>query len=230
MRLSAAKSTLQLRRLICTPGPLRLISRFNSSSDDSADAEASLESANAFAYNPWGAGRLPTKYGIAERMEKLGHRRPDDPPPLASAAGASSFSSNDSHNASVGGAQPELSPALASPQIASGDDSPPGAAGGRSSGLDAVAAFDRKPREVKDFMDRFVIGQSDAKKALAVALCDHYNHVRRCIADPEAAGRHYVKPNVLVLGPSGSGKTHLVRTVAQLVGVPFVKCDATKFR
>lgn len=49
----------------------------------------------------------------------------------------------------------------------------------------------------------------------------HFSHTHFC--------RNYVKPNVLVLGPSGCGKTHLVRTMAQLIGVPFVKCDATKF-
>jgi len=64
---------------------------------------------------------------------------------------------------------------------------------------------------------------------MAVAVCDHYNHVRRCLEDPEVADRPYMKQNVLLLGPTGVGKTYLLRTLARLIGVPFVKADATKF-
>ena len=72
--------------------------------------------------------------------------------------------------------------------------------------LDGIASFDRKPREVKDYLDRFVIKQDEAKKVLAVAVCDHYNHVRRCLADPEVAQREYTKQNVILLGPTGSAR------------------------
>ena len=54
---------------------------------------------------------------------------------------------------------------------------------------------------------RYVIGQDEAKRALAVAVCDHYNFARRCLAEPALAESHHVKPNVLLLGPSGVGKT-----------------------
>ena len=64
---------------------------------------------------------------------------------------------------------------------------------------------------------------------LSVAVCDHYNHVRACMKDSKKAKAPYVKPNVLLLGPTGVGKTFLMRNVAQLIGVPFVKADATKF-
>ena len=95
--------------------------------------------------------------------------------------------------------------------------------------LDSIRSFDRKPKEVRDYLDRFVIKQEQAKRVLSVAVCDHYNHVRRCIQDDRAQAAEYLKPNVLLLGPTGVGKTYLMRNVAKLIGVPFVKADATKF-
>lgn len=95
--------------------------------------------------------------------------------------------------------------------------------------LDAIRSFDRKPKEVRDYLDRFVIKQEQAKRVLSVTVCDHYNHVRRCIKDAGAQSAEYLKPNVLLLGPTGVGKTFLMRNVAKLIGVPFVKADATKF-
>ncbi|WFB37518.1 AAA family ATPase [Kiritimatiellota bacterium B12222] len=95
--------------------------------------------------------------------------------------------------------------------------------------LDLIRKFFLKPRDIKDDLDRFVIRQDEAKRAMAVAVCDHYNHVRRCLENPELAERPYMKQNVLLLGPTGVGKTYLLRTLARLIGVPFVKADATKF-
>eukprot|EP00962_Isochrysis_galbana_P020602 scaffold6019_cov84-Isochrysis_galbana.AAC.5 len=92
-----------------------------------------------------------------------------------------------------------------------------------------IAGFNLTPRQLKAHLDQHVISQEEAKRALAVAVCDHYNFVRRCLASPAASERHYVKPNVLLLGPSGSGKTHLLRALTRLLRVPFVKADATKF-
>ena len=89
--------------------------------------------------------------------------------------------------------------------------------------------FDMKPKEVKAYLDRYVIGQDAAKKALAIAVCDHYNHAMVCEADPKRAEQEYAKQNVIMIGPTGVGKTYLVRTLAKLIGVPFVKADATKF-
>lgn len=89
--------------------------------------------------------------------------------------------------------------------------------------------FDMKPKEVKAYLDRFVIGQEDAKRALAIAICDHYNHIRECERNPKLRELDYQKQNILMVGPTGVGKTYLVRTLAKLVGVPFVKADATKF-
>ena len=99
----------------------------------------------------------------------------------------------------------------------------------RDEKLDSIRGFDRRPKEIRDYLDRFVIKQEQAKRVLSVAVCDHYNHVRRCLADAKADQAEYVKPNVLLLGPTGVGKTFLMRNVAKLIGVPFVKADATKF-
>jgi len=88
-------------------------------------------------------------------------------------------------------------------------------------------SFALKPRSVVRHLDRFVIGQAEAKKVLAVALCDHFQHVRMSLEGKDAP--FYQKQNVLIVGPTGVGKTHLIRSAADLIGVPFVKADATKF-
>ena len=89
--------------------------------------------------------------------------------------------------------------------------------------------FDLKPKDIKQYLDRYVIKQDDAKKALAIAVCDHYNHVRECHENPDAADTDYSKQNIVMLGPTGVGKTYLIRHIAKLIGVPFVKADATRF-
>src|ERR1051326_5611432 len=87
--------------------------------------------------------------------------------------------------------------------------------------------FDKKPRDVRAYLDRFVIRQDDAKKVLSVALCDHYHHVR--MAQQGQDQPNYTKQNIILVGPTGVGKTYLIRSIADLIGVPFVKGDATKF-
>lgn len=89
--------------------------------------------------------------------------------------------------------------------------------------------FDLKPKDIKKYLDRYVIKQDEAKKALAIAVCDHYNHVRECHENPDAADTDYSKQNIVMLGPTGVGKTYLIRHIAKLIGVPFVKADATRF-
>src|SRR5688572_29340983 len=90
-----------------------------------------------------------------------------------------------------------------------------------------IEHFNYKPREVKAYLDRFVIKQDEAKKVLSVALCDHYHHVRMATEGKDQS--NYAKQNVILLGPTGVGKTYLIRSIADLIGVPFVKADATKF-
>src|SRR5438876_5618796 len=87
--------------------------------------------------------------------------------------------------------------------------------------------FNYKPREIKAHLDRFVIKQDEAKKVLSVALCDHYHHVRLALDGKESP--NYAKQNIILVGPTGVGKTFLIRNAADLIGVPFVKADATKF-
>ena len=94
--------------------------------------------------------------------------------------------------------------------------------------LKRIQSFNFKPREIKDYLDRFVVQQYEAKKALSVAICDHYNHVRRCMEQPDES-EDYTKQNIILLGPTGVGKTYLIKTISKLIGVPFVKADATKF-
>ena len=100
----------------------------------------------------------------------------------------------------------------------------------REDRLKRIREFSLKPRDIRDYLNRFVIRQDEAKEVLSVAICDHYNHVRRCLADPaRAEGEEYAKHNIILLGPSGVGKTYLMRCIARLIGVPIVKADATKF-
>ncbi|MCH6255315.1 AAA family ATPase [Puniceicoccaceae bacterium K14] len=95
--------------------------------------------------------------------------------------------------------------------------------------LQRIRDFNFKPKEIRDYLDRFVIQQKEAKKVISVAICDHYNHVRSCLKNPEIQKKDYAKQNTILLGPTGVGKTYLMRNVAKLIGVPFVKADATKF-
>ncbi len=94
--------------------------------------------------------------------------------------------------------------------------------------------FNLLPRDIKAHLDRFVIKQEEAKKVLAIAVCDHYNHAKYLRQlekkDPKRAEEtEYIKQNVILVGPTGVGKTYLIKHIADLIKVPFVKADATKF-
>lgn len=95
--------------------------------------------------------------------------------------------------------------------------------------MEQIRNFRLKPKEIRDYLNRFVIRQDDAKKVLSVAICDHYNHVRRILDGKSGMASEYNKQNILLLGPTGVGKTYLIKNIARLIGVPFVKADATKF-
>ncbi len=87
-----------------------------------------------------------------------------------------------------------------------------------------------RPKEIADELERYVIGQSRAKKALSVAVYNHYKRVAQRAHAPGKPGTHEVevsKGNILMLGPTGSGKTLLAQTLAKKLDVPFAIADAT---
>lgn len=95
--------------------------------------------------------------------------------------------------------------------------------------MDKILNFNLTPRQVKRELDRYVIRQDEAKKVLSVAVCDHYNYIRKCHQSGCEPLEHYMKQNILIVGSTGVGKTYLIKCIADLIGVPFVKADATKF-
>ena len=100
------------------------------------------------------------------------------------------------------------------------------------SGQGAVADFDLpKPREIYAFLEEYVVGQEDAKRALSVAVYNHYKRIRAHgtlqPAEQRADEVEIAKSNILLIGPTGCGKTYLAQTLAKRLNVPFAVADAT---
>jgi ATP-dependent Clp protease ATP-binding subunit ClpX len=83
-----------------------------------------------------------------------------------------------------------------------------------------------KPREVKTFLDQYVIGQDDAKKVMSVAIYNHYKRLTQVILDDEV---EIEKSNIIMVGETGTGKTLLAKSIARMLQVPFAIVDATVF-
>ncbi len=91
--------------------------------------------------------------------------------------------------------------------------------------------FNLKPEELIAYLDQYVIKQDSAKAILATKICTHFNRIQRTLASDDPIGSMVgsIKNNVLMIGPTGVGKTYIIKLIADKIGVPFVKGDATKF-
>ena len=92
--------------------------------------------------------------------------------------------------------------------------------------------FDMKPEELKAYLDEYLVKQDEAKEVLATKICTHFNRIKMFELSPkhkrmDSVGE--IKNNIMMIGPTGVGKTFLVKLIANKIGVPFVKGDATKF-
>jgi ATP-dependent HslUV protease ATP-binding subunit HslU len=88
-----------------------------------------------------------------------------------------------------------------------------------------MASFNMTPKDIVSHLDRFIVGQGDAKKAVAIALRNRWRRMRT----PEELRDEIIPKNILMIGPTGVGKTEISRRLAKMADAPFVKVEATKF-
>ena len=117
-----------------------------------------------------------------------------------------------------------VSPVVMAPEAVEADSS-------RSDPARRVLDFDLKPEALIAYLDQYIVKQDDAKAVVATKICTHFNRLRRERQSSDRIGGMVgrIKNNVLMIGPTGVGKTYMIRLIAQKIGVPFVKGDATKF-
>ena len=85
----------------------------------------------------------------------------------------------------------------------------------------------KKPREIKEFIDQYMIGQDDAKRVMSVAVYNHYKRLLQPAAKKDEDGIDIEKSNIIIVGETGTGKTLIARTIARMLNVPFCIVDAT---
>lgn len=107
---------------------------------------------------------------------------------------------------------------------------------GKKNGMEAknkkkYIRFNLIPQDLINYLDQFIIKQDQAKKVLATKICTHFNRLDRERETPNSpeANLGRIKNNILLIGPTGVGKTYMIKLIANKLGVPFVKGDATKF-
>jgi ATP-dependent Clp protease ATP-binding subunit ClpX len=91
--------------------------------------------------------------------------------------------------------------------------------------------FDLIPEDLVSYLDQYIVKQDNAKAILATKICTHFNRIKHVKASPEKTDEIVgsIKSNILMIGPTGVGKTYMIKLIANKIGVPFVKGDATKF-
>ena len=91
--------------------------------------------------------------------------------------------------------------------------------------------FNLRPKELESYLNEFVVGQGHAVRTLATEICTHYNTIKEMkkVGEDPMKVVDQIKPNIMILGPTGSGKTYTLKLIADKLGLPFVKGDATKF-
>lgn len=122
------------------------------------------------------------------------------------------------------GGKVRIIPPKASPKTKEGE---PKTCRTEETGID----FDLLPEELEAYLDSFVVKQKEAKSVLATKICTHFNRIKynKRMGNRKGSKVGMIKNNVLMIGPTGVGKTYMVKLIAERLGVPFVKGDATKF-